>query len=160
MAQKAKKELAKSNIASLKQLHLGSLILHIVFVSYSILIRRRSILAYIILSIPSFIAEFVLERSGRPRFDKTTQTLKSSGEDLGAPGLTEYLFDIVWITWICLVLVVLFGDWGWLVYGIVPVYGLYKGYGFLGMAKGLVGGPRDTRTTAEESRGKREPPRK
>jgi len=42
--------------------------------------------------------------------------LKSSGEDLAAEGLTEYLFDIVWVTWGCLVAVLVLGNWGWLLW--------------------------------------------
>jgi hypothetical protein len=140
MAQKAKKDRAKANISTLNTLHIGTLSVNAIFIIFNLLIRRRSILAYGILSIPSLVAEYILETTGRPKFDPSTNALKSSGEDLAAPGLTEYLFDIIWVTWFCIVAVMLFGNWGWFFWAVIPVFGLYKGYGLLGMAKGMMGG--------------------
>ncbi|PMD54954.1 DUF788-domain-containing protein [Hyaloscypha bicolor E] len=151
MAQKAKKGVAKANITTLNNLHISTLTVNVFFIIFSLLWKRRSLLAYSLFSIPSFIAEFVLERSGRPTFDPTTKALKSSGEDLAAPGLTEYMFDIIWVTWFCLVSVMLFGNWGWLVWAVVPAYGAYKGYGFLGMARGLMGGAQMGQMPEEQS---------
>ncbi|TAQ86065.1 hypothetical protein B7494_g5608 [Chlorociboria aeruginascens] len=139
MAQKAKKDRAKANIASLNNLHVGTLSLNALFIFYNLLVARRSLVAWVIISIPCFIAEYILETTGRPTFDPTTKALKSSGEDLAAPGLTEYLFDIIWVTWCCLIAVVTFGNWGWIIWAAVPAYGLYKGSGLLGMARGMMG---------------------
>ncbi|KAF4123108.1 Protein of unknown function (DUF788) [Geosmithia morbida] len=135
MAQKAKKDLAKSNTASLNSLHIGTATVHAIFLAFNFLIRSRSLLAYALLSAPSLICEYVLERSGRPRYDPSTKALRSSGEDLHAQGLTEYMFDVVWVTWASLVLVVLFGNWGWLLWTVLPAYGLYLGSGLLGMGR-------------------------
>jgi len=66
--------------------------------------------------------------------------MKSPGEDLAAEGLTEYLFDVVWVTWACLGVVVVLGNWGWLVWTVIPAYGAVKGYSLLGMARGMMGG--------------------
>ncbi len=140
MAQKAKKGVAKANITTLNNLHSGTAILNGIFILFNLVIKRRSILAYTILSIPCLVAEYILETTGRPKFDPTTKALRSSGEDLAAPGLTEYMFDIIWVTWLSLVAVITFGNWGWLVWSVVPVYGAYKGYGLLGMARGMMGG--------------------
>ena len=150
MAQKAKKDRAKANTSALNSLHIGSLTLNLLFVLFSLLLRRRSLLAYTLLSLPSFIAQYILETSGRPKYDPQTKALKSAGEDLAAAGLTEYMFDIIWVTWGCLVIVMLLGNWGWLVWGVVPIYGLYKGYGLLGMARGLMGGANDGQMPTEE----------
>lgn len=136
MAQKAKKELAKANEKALNRLHSGTIALHLSFIFLGIWVKGRSSLTYVLLSFPSLIAEAILEKSGRPKYDG--QTLKSSGEDLNASGLTEYMFDIVWTTWASLVAVVVLGNWGWLLFAIVPVFGLYKGLGFLGMAKTML----------------------
>ena len=150
MAQKAKKERAKANISTLNTLHIGTLTINTLFILFNLLIKRRSLLAYLVLSLPCFIAEYVLENTGRPKFDPATKALKSSGEDLATPGLTEYMFDIIWITWLSVVCVMLFGDWGWLAWTIVPVYGAYKGYGLFGMAKGLMGGSRQGQLPDEQ----------
>ncbi|CAG9944802.1 unnamed protein product [Clonostachys rosea f. rosea IK726] len=135
MAQKAKKELAKSNAAALNNLHIGAAIVHAIFLLSHFLLRSRSLLAYGLLSAPSFICQYVLETSGRPRYDPNTKALKASGEDLSAQGLTEYMFDVVWVTWASLVSVVLFGNWGWLLWAVVPAYGLYLGAGLFGMGR-------------------------
>jgi hypothetical protein len=140
MAQKAKKDRAKSNISTLNTLHVGTLSLNALFLLFNLLIKRRSLLAYLVFSIPCFVAQYVLESSGRPKYDSSTKALKSAGEDLAAPGLTEYMFDIIWVTWACLVAVMLAGNWGWTFWVVVPAYGAYKGYGLLGMARGMMGG--------------------
>ncbi|KAJ4304035.1 hypothetical protein N0V88_001640 [Collariella sp. IMI 366227] len=98
MAQKARKDRAKSNAAALNNLHIGS--------------PRR-----------------------RPKYDAATQTLKSAGEDLAAPGLTEYMWDVVWVTWAASILVALLGNWAWFLWAVVPAYGAFKAYGMMGAAK-------------------------
>jgi len=150
MAQKAKKDRAKANISTLNNLHIGTLIVNLLFLLFNLLIKRRSLLAYTLFSIPCIIVEYMLETTGRPKFDANTKALKSSGEDLAAPGLTEYMFDIVWVTWASLVVVMLFGNWGWLFYSVVPIYGTYKGYGLLGMARGMMGGGQQGQVPEEQ----------
>lgn len=140
MAQKAKKDRAKANATTLNNLHIGTLAANGLFILFCLLFRRRSLLTYLLFSMPAFIAEFVLEKTGRPKYDATTKALKTSGEDLAAQGLTEYLFDVVWVTWFSLISVMIFGNWGWIVWAVVPAYGAYKGYGLLGMARGMMGG--------------------
>lgn len=140
MAQKAKKDRAKANITALNNLHMGSAIVHILFLTFNFAWRSRSLLAYGLLSAPSLICEYVLESSGRPKYDPATKALKSSGEDLASPGLTEYMFDVIWVTWASLVCVMIFGNWGWLLWSVVPAYGLYMGSGLLGMGRQMLQG--------------------
>jgi len=140
MAQKAKKDRAKSNISTLNNLHIGTLSVNALFLLFNLIIKRRSLLVYFLFSIPCLVAEYILETTGRPKYDATTKALKDAGEDLAAPGLTEYMFDIIWVTWASLIAVIAFGNWGWIVWTVVPVYGAYKGYGLLGMARGMMGG--------------------
>ncbi|KAH7313391.1 DUF788 domain-containing protein [Stachybotrys elegans] len=157
MAQKAKKDRAKSNTAALNNLHIGSLTVHALFLAFHFLLRSRSLLAYGLLSVPSFVCEYVLESSGRPKYDATTKALKSSGEDLAAAGLTEYMFDVIWITWASIISVMLFGNWGWLLWAVVPGYGLYLGSGLLGMGRQLAGmqGATQANTEAAPAQGNR-----
>jgi hypothetical protein len=138
MAQKARKDRAKSNISALNNLHTGTLTLNILFLLSTFVWRRRSLLLYTLFSIPSIVCEFILERTGRPSY--VNGSLKSAGEDLAAEGLTEYMFDVIWVTWGCLVAVILFGNWGWLLWAVVPAYGAVKGYSLLGLARGVMGG--------------------
>ena len=135
MAQKAKKDRARSNTTALNNLHIGTAIVNTIFVLFHSLLRSRSLLAYVLLSAPSFVCEYVLEVSGRPKYDPTTKALKTAGEDLAAEGLTEYMFDVIWVTWASIVAVMLFGNWGWLLWLSVPAYGVWLGYGLLGMGK-------------------------
>ena len=135
MAQKAKKDRAKSNTAALNNLHIGTASVHALFLAFHFLFRSRSLLAYGLFSVPSLICEYVLETTGRPKYDPDTKALRSSGEDMAAPGLTEYMFDVIWVTWASVVSVIIFGNWGWLLWAVVPAYGLYMGSGLLGMGK-------------------------
>lgn len=135
MAQKARKDRAKSNTAALNNLHLGSLIVNGLFLVSHFIFRSRSLLLWLALSLPSFICQFTLERTGRPSYDPETKSLKSSGEDLAAPGLTEYMWDVIWVTWAAAVLVALFGNWAWFLWGVVPAYGAYKAFGMMGAAR-------------------------
>lgn len=135
MAQKARKDRAKSNSAALNNLHIGSVIVNGVFLLLHFVFRTRSLLLWFILSLPSFACQIALEKTGRPSYDPATGALKSSGEDLGAAGLTEYMFDVIWVTWGAAILVALFGNWAWFLWGVVPAYGAYKAFGMLGAAK-------------------------
>lgn len=149
MAQKARKDRAKSNAAALNNLHIGTVIVNTLFFLSNLLFgRRASMLLYVGLSIPSFVCEYVLESSGRPRYDPETKALRNSGEDLSAEGLTGYMFDIIWVTWASVVLVILFGNWGWLLWSVVPAYGVYKGFGLLGAARGMAGMPQQPQGNA------------
>ncbi|KAI1460666.1 DUF788-domain-containing protein [Annulohypoxylon moriforme] len=139
MAQKARKDRAKANAAALTNLHTGTLIVNTLFFLFTFLIKKRSVLLYVILSIPSFICEYILESSGRPKYDPSTKAMQNAGEDLSAPGLIEYMFDVIWMTWASVVLVILFGNWGWLLWSVVPAYGAFKGYSLLGAARGMAG---------------------
>lgn len=147
MAQKARKDRAKANADALKNLHLGTLIVNGLFVLFNLLFRRRSLLLYVLLSAPSFICEYILESTGRPKYDPSTKALKASGEDLSAPGLTEYMFDVIWVTWASVALVMLFGNWGWLLWLTVPAYGAMKGFSLMGAARGLTSGMQQQQQT-------------
>lgn len=139
MAQKAKKDRAKSNIEALKNLHLGAVVVNVLFLSWHFLFKSRSLWAYALLSAPSFICQFTLEKAGRPSYEPSTGALRNAGEDMTAPGLTEYMWDVIWVTWACQILVMLFGNWLWLIWAVVPAYGAYKGYGLLGAARQMAG---------------------
>lgn len=139
MAQKARKDRAKANAAALKNLHAGSLIVNTLFIVFNLLVKRRSLWLYVLLSIPSLVCEYVLESTGRPKFDPSTNALKTAGEDLSAPGLTDYMFDVIWVTWASVVLVTFFGNWAWLLWSVVPAYGAFKGFGLLSAARGMTG---------------------
>lgn len=135
MAQKARKDRARSNTVALNNLHIGSLVVNGLFLLLHYFLRTRSLFWWFLVSIPAFACQFALERTGRPSYDPSTGALKSSGEDLASQGLTEYMFDVIWVTWATVVLVTLFGNWFWMTWAIVPAFGAYKGYGLMGTAR-------------------------
>lgn len=137
MAQKARKDRAKSNTVALNNLHIGSAVVNGLFILFHYFFKTRSLFWWFIVSVPSFLCQFTLERTGRPSYDPSTGALKTSGEDLAAPGLTEYMFDVIWVTWGTVLLVIFFGNWLWLTWALVPAYGAYKGYGLMGAARQL-----------------------
>ncbi|KAK9465741.1 hypothetical protein V1512DRAFT_265275 [Lipomyces arxii] len=130
MAKAAVKKQVQANLAAIKNLHTISVIVNAVYVlSYVILRRPKSIWSFMILSLPAWIIEYQLDRIGRPRYSLHDGSLVSGGEDLNQAGLTEYLWDIVYVTWACDVLVVLFGrTWLWIFYLSIPVYAVVTGY--------------------------------
>lgn len=116
--QKAAKTLAARNTAILNRTLLISLVLHALFLTLrAILFRRsfskRSLALYAVLSAPSLFIQFWFERIGRPQYDQGSGELRKSGEDLEAKGLTEYMWDVMYWTYGCLILVALAGDWAW-----------------------------------------------
>ena len=84
--------------------------------------------------------EYYLDVLGRPEYTPAGE-LKRAGEDLAAKGVTEYLWDVVYATWICLGLVGVAGEWAWWVALVVPAYGLYLGWGLYKGFSGMGGVP-------------------
>lgn len=136
MAQKAKKDQAKANSLALRNLHLGSLLTNALFLLSHFFLRPRSLLLYGLFVLPSLLCQYALERSGRPRYKPGSGQLLSAGEDLAASGLTEYMFDLVWVTWACQLLVILVGDAGWFLWAAIPAYGAYLASRLFLFAKG------------------------
>lgn len=75
---------------------------------------KSSLLAYALLSAPSIGIEFMFERNSRPTYNGNE--LRNSGEDLEAKGLTEWMWDVLYWTWGCLVLAAVVGDRAWYLY--------------------------------------------
>jgi hypothetical protein len=160
MAQKATKSLATRNTARLKQTHLITLALHALFLLSRFTFRRSlSLWRYTLLSAPALVIEFYLDTISRPKYS-AEGNVKSAGEDLDAKGLTEFMFDVVYWTWINLVLVVLVGNRGWWAYLVVPGYAIYSAVGIFSGVKsmmgGLQGGGADGETMGTEAKSKRQ----
>ncbi|KAL1977486.1 hypothetical protein VTN31DRAFT_345 [Thermomyces dupontii] len=126
MAQKAAKSLASRNTATLNRTHLITFILHTVFLLLHFLFNRpRSLKPYFALTLPALGIEFYLERLGRPRYHSQDGSLRSAGADLGARGLTEYMWDVLYWTWGCMGAVCVFGDGAWWLWIAVPLYSIW-----------------------------------
>ncbi|OBZ76941.1 Meiotically up-regulated gene 69 protein [Grifola frondosa] len=119
MANASAKRIAQQNAEAIKNLRLGllvslalSFLLRVLFRRDSLLPWRFSFWIYFLSVIPSVFLSWYLDKIGSPRRDPTTGTLISAGEDLGRPGILEWCFDVIYITWACQVGSGAFGEWG------------------------------------------------
>lgn len=76
----------------------------------------RQLTPYFMTAIPQFVLFRHLSTVGSPRRDVATGTLIAPGEDLGAPGVTEWCFDVIYVTWACQVGSSLIGESIWWLY--------------------------------------------
>ncbi|KAJ4352963.1 hypothetical protein N0V95_003756 [Ascochyta clinopodiicola] len=141
MAQKATKTLAAANTKRLNTTLYLTLTIHTLFWLLRALIfrasfTRRSLLLYLLLSAPQLLINLQFERLSRPTH-LPDGSIKRPGEDLDAPGLTEYMWDVTYWTYGCIALASLLGDWVWWGMLVVPVYSAYSLYG---VYKGFRGG--------------------
>ncbi|KAK5050636.1 hypothetical protein LTR84_003918 [Exophiala bonariae] len=144
MAQKAAKTLAVRNTSRLKQTHLITLAMHAIFLFLRLTLRSSlSLKRYVLLSAPGLLIEFYLEKLARPSYNPDG-SLRRAGEDLDAPGLTEFMWDIVYWTWINLILVMVLGNRAWWLYLVIPAYAIYAAVttatGIKSSFAGLAGG--------------------
>ncbi|KAI0921479.1 hypothetical protein AcW2_006436 [Taiwanofungus camphoratus] len=132
MANASAKRIAQQNAETIKNLRLGmlgsgvlSLLLRLVFRTGSLSLSKMPIWLYALSMVPALFLSRYLERIGSPRRDPITGTLISSGEDLARPGILEWCFDVIYITWACQVGSGAFGEWFWWVYLVVSIPGLF-----------------------------------
>lgn len=122
-----------------------------------------SLKRYTLLSLPGLAIEFYLDRAAKPTYDPDGK-IRSGGEDLDAQGLTEFMWDVLYWTWINVILVIIFGNRAWWLYVIVPAYAIYAAVttasGLKGMLGGIAGGggegagaPQSKRQAKMEKRG-------
>ncbi|EAU84553.1 hypothetical protein CC1G_00072 [Coprinopsis cinerea okayama7 len=133
MANASAKRIANQNEAAVKQLRLGlfvptliSLVLRLLFRRSSIPPSKGSIAIYVVTYFPAFFLSNYLIKIGSPNRDAATGALISYGEDLNQPGVTEWCFDILYITYACQVGSGAFGEWFWWLYTVIPLYAVYK----------------------------------
>ncbi|KAF9816293.1 hypothetical protein IEO21_04158 [Rhodonia placenta] len=133
MANASAKRVAQQNAQTIKNMKYGmlaagalSLLLRMLFRKGSLSPAKLSLWLLALSNLPSIFLSRYLERIGSPRRDATTDTLISAGEDLGRPGIIEWAFDVIYITWACQVGSGVFGDWFWWLYLVIPLYAVYK----------------------------------
>ncbi|KAA8652390.1 SND2/TMEM208 family protein [Aspergillus tanneri] len=141
VSKKAAKTLAVRNASLLLRTHFTTLGIHAVFLFLHWTFNRpRSMTPYYCMACPTLAIEFYLDRLGRPRYNTADGSLRSPGEDLGAAGLTEYMWDILYWTWGCLGAVCIFGDRAWWLWVVIPLYSVWLAYTtFTGVRSGLAG---------------------
>ena len=134
---------ANQNESTVNTLKLGLFMPTLISFLLRVLLRRSSLppskgslAIYIVTFFPAFFLSNYLIKIGTTRRDPTTGTLISYGEDLNQPGVTEWCFDILYVTCmffcsisqnfvrnvsagICQIGSGLFGDWFWWLYMVV-----------------------------------------
>lgn len=154
MASLSSKKTAAANAKTLKELHsISAAINFVCFLALFVLQRPASKWKYFVFSIPAFACQYVLEKSGRPVFSQDAvsgiRKLTRSGSDLKGAGLFEYMFDCIYVTWMCDVLMVVFGsNKAWLLFLAVPGYLAYK---ISALAKSFFGKPAAAAPAKEEA---------
>ena len=103
---------AGQNESAVKNLKLGLFLPTLVSFLLRFLLRsspsKGSIVIYIATFLPAFFLSNYLIKIGQPRRDPVTGTLISYGEDLNQPGVTEWCFDIIYVTCQCMPLLLRF----------------------------------------------------
>ncbi|KAF8631143.1 hypothetical protein AX15_002489 [Amanita polypyramis BW_CC] len=157
MANAAAKRIASQNESTIKFLKLGIFIPPLISFLLRFLLRRSSLppsktslAIYIVTYFPAFFLSNYLIKIGTPRRDPTTGTLISYGEDLNQKGVTEWCFDIIYITWICQIGSGLFGDWFWSLYMVIPLYAVFK-LCISVISPLILGQPKDMETSTNSS---------
>ncbi|RPD52848.1 putative opsin, partial [Lentinus tigrinus ALCF2SS1-7] len=133
MANASAKRTAQHNAETIKNLRMGmlaslalSLLLRVLFRRDALRPTTFAFWLYAFSLVPSVFLSRYLERIGSPRRDPTTGALISAGEDLARPGIIEWCFDVVYISWACQVGSGAFGQWVWWLYLVIPLYAVFK----------------------------------
>ncbi|PVU97363.1 hypothetical protein BB561_000570 [Smittium simulii] len=128
MANASAKKTVVSNSAKIKRMDKMYLIVNGIYILFRFIVFYSSlswklVLGYLFtLTIESYIY-IQLYRISQPKFD-LQENLLSSGQDLSAPGLVSYMFDIIYVTWITHILS-LFTNYAWWIYSAIPLYMIY-----------------------------------
>ncbi|KAI0269203.1 hypothetical protein BC834DRAFT_865274 [Gloeopeniophorella convolvens] len=132
MANASAKKTASQNEAAIKNLLYGHLLSNILSLLVRVLFRwqssrhsKKAIIFYVLSLALSQLLYRYLTKMGTPRRD-ATGNLVSPGDDLNQPGLTEWIFDILYISWFAQVGSALLGEWFWWVYLVIPAFIFYK----------------------------------
>ncbi|KZW03947.1 DUF788-domain-containing protein [Exidia glandulosa HHB12029] len=153
MANASAKKTAAQNEASLRQLRTRTLAVYALAVALRFLLKRTTKGGLILAAstaLPSLAIYRFLVSIGTPRRDARGELI-SPGDDLEAGGLTEYAWDVVYVTWICQLGSAALGEWFWYLYLVIPVYAVYKLWGFAGPMLGFGGGSRGPALPEEEA---------
>ncbi|KNZ79916.1 hypothetical protein J132_08574 [Termitomyces sp. J132] len=96
-----------------------SILCRVLFRRDSLPPSRASLAIYVATFCPAFFLSNYLIKIGTTRRDPTTGSLISYGEDLNQAGVTEWCFDILYVTWTCQIGSGVFGEWFWWLYMVV-----------------------------------------
>lgn len=135
MAGKSSKKQAQSNLTVLRNLYIATVPI-VVLAALRQWVSNRGFASWLkfgLLHVPLVGCTYILEKSGRPRYDASHKLLREGMDLSQSGGLTEYMFDVIYLSlfgdvgktlfntnklWYTLLLVPLYA--GWKIYGMVP----------------------------------------
>jgi len=123
MANAAQKKLAAANAKTLQNHRYAFLAINATFILIRLFLRHASSTwtLYIMYLLSASLAtwlQFQIEFVGRPKFDERGGVL-DPGSDLAQLGMTEYMFDVLYLTWGIQLLVAFTTTWAWWLYLLV-----------------------------------------
>ena len=83
-------------------------------------------------SVASYGCYRSLAKHARPTRDPHTKEMIDPGHDLSEPGVTQYYFDTIYVTCASMWLSSFWSDRFWYVTWVIPAYGAYVVYGYVG----------------------------
>ncbi|KAF8319559.1 uncharacterized protein EI90DRAFT_2630279 [Cantharellus anzutake] len=135
MANASAKKTAAQNEVAIKNLQIGMLIANISYFLLRLILPYRTfpptwrqLTLYIMTAIPEFVLFRHLISTGSPKREPNTGALIAPGEDLSQGGITEWCFDVIYITWLCQVGSALIGEFVWWLYLSIPLYAGFKAW--------------------------------
>ncbi|KAF8322202.1 putative opsin [Clavulina sp. PMI_390] len=133
MANASAKKTAAQNEVAIRNLQLGMLIAHGLYFLLRLIMPGnkfpptwKQLMPYLMTAVPQLVLFRHLSTVGSPRRDVATGTLLAPGEDLSAPGITEWCFDVIYVTFACQVGSSLIGESVWWLYISIPLYAAWK----------------------------------
>ncbi|KAJ2780160.1 hypothetical protein H4R18_003608 [Coemansia javaensis] len=138
MANQSAKRITQANAARLSAVTRGALAVNAVYLLVRVVLQRSSSSSSLgwgeaVLYLATAGAEALVIRNfyamARPRHN-SGGVVVDAGADLGAPGLTSYMFDYVYISWF-VHLLSLATRWAWAVYLVIPGYVAYYALPYL-----------------------------
>ncbi|SCU79149.1 LAME_0A07448g1_1 [Lachancea meyersii CBS 8951] len=150
MAGNSAKKQAQANVQTLKRLYtivggvVGLLVLRLLFCSVK---RWFWILLF---HVPAAVSMYMLEKNGRPNYDLAGHVVRE-GMDLAQKGLTEWMFDVVYLSLLADSGVIVFNTMKlWYIMLLVPVY---FGYKIKNIAGSMLGGMNNARAPSTQGQG-------
>lgn len=129
MAGKATKKQAAANAQTLNQLFRVSVPILLLALLRTVFSSNKSYVKYVMFNLPMCVSLYVLEKTGRPHYDDKGRVVREGMDLSQAGGMTEYMFDLIYLSLIANVGRILFdtNKW-WYLMLLCPVYVGYKLY--------------------------------
>lgn len=129
MAGKSDKKQAATNLGVLKNLYTYGSPIVVLAAVRGLYYSQESVLKYIVLHVPLFLCMYILEKSGRPKYDKRGRITKVGIELNQSGSVTGAMMDIVYTSLFCDAIKAIFNTNAlWWLLVVWPFYWLYKLY--------------------------------